>query len=108
MTHFTEYEKWCPNCKFKDNKETDDPCFDCLAEPAKEEGHQPVNYVAKQPDNFCQTCKFGSQSEDQYPCYECNGVIDPKTKKPKYYDPTKPQKKKERYGRKEKTNARLH
>ena len=106
MTHITEYAKWCPNCKYQDKAETDDPCFDCLAEPVKNDGHQPVKYVAKSQDIYCQKCKFGIQSEDQYPCYECIGNIDPKTNKPKYYDPTEAPKKKERFGRKEKIDAR--
>ena len=83
MQHIVEYGKWCENCFYKDTKEDDDPCFDCLAEPAKDEGRQPIHYKPKQSGAWCQTCEFGVQSEDHNPC--TIKKIDPKTKKPTCY-----------------------
>ena len=84
MQHIVEYGKWCENCFYNDKKETDDPCFDCLTEPAKDEGRQPIHYKPKQSGAWCQTCEFGVQSEDHNPCLN-KGEVDPKTKKPTCY-----------------------
>ena len=42
--YFNEY---CNSCRFKDNKETDTPCDECLAEPVNLHSHKPVKYIKK-------------------------------------------------------------
>lgn len=41
LVHFGEY---CPKCKDKDTKETDDPCNECLTYPTNLDSHKPVNF----------------------------------------------------------------
>lgn len=45
---------YCPKCVHKDVAEADEPCFDCLAEPANVDSHKPVKWVEgkvkKKPD----------------------------------------------------------
>lgn len=43
-----EFEKYCPTCKHKDIKEEEQPCHDCLTEPANQYSHKPVNYEEKE------------------------------------------------------------
>lgn len=38
------FEKYCKTCKYIKNKEYEDPCYDCLGEPARIDSHKPVNY----------------------------------------------------------------
>ena len=57
-------------------------------------------------ENWCKTCKFGKQEEEDHPCYLClDEPVNIDSKKPVYYVEGET-KKKERYGRKEKTDAR--
>ena len=35
---------YCPNCKYRDIEETDDPCNECLNEPSNEDSHKPVRW----------------------------------------------------------------
>lgn len=44
IVHFHEY---CETCKYKDVKEEDDPCYDCLNEAARSYSHKPLNYKNK-------------------------------------------------------------
>ena len=39
--YFSEYCKTCINF---DKKEDEDPCHDCLNEPARENSHKPLHY----------------------------------------------------------------
>lgn len=39
-----DYEKYCKSCEHRKNKEYEDPCYDCLGEPARIDSHKPVNY----------------------------------------------------------------
>ena len=41
------FHEYCETCKFKDVKDTDDPCNECLGEPANLHSHKPVNYKPK-------------------------------------------------------------
>lgn len=41
------FDQWCPKCLHKDTAEKDEPCFECLAEPANVDSHKPVKYVEK-------------------------------------------------------------
>ena len=36
---------YCKVCKYRDNKEADDPCYDCLAEGANEHSHKPIKFT---------------------------------------------------------------
>lgn len=55
---------------------------------------------------WCKTCKFGKQDEEDHPCYLClDEPVNIDSKKPVYYVEGD-NKKKERYGRKEKADAR--
>ena len=57
-------------------------------------------------ENWCKTCKFGKQGEEEHPCYLClDEPVNDDSKKPVYYVEGDT-KKKERYGRKEKNDAR--
>ena len=57
-------------------------------------------------ENWCKTCKFGKQEEEDHPCYLClDEPVNDDRKKPVYYVEGE-NKKKERYGRKEKADAR--
>lgn len=38
------FDKYCKTCKYRKNKEYEDPCYDCLGEPARIDSHKPVNY----------------------------------------------------------------
>ena len=38
------FDKYCPTCEHRDVKEVDDPCAECLDEPARPESHKPVKY----------------------------------------------------------------
>lgn len=41
---FVDFYKYCNECKFKDNSEEQDPCYDCLAEPVNEDSHKPMYF----------------------------------------------------------------
>lgn len=38
------FEPYCCKCKHKDNKESEDPCHDCLNQPYNENSHRPYYY----------------------------------------------------------------
>lgn len=44
-----EKEAWfwmyCKHCKFKDTKDFEEPCTECLGCPSNEDSHKPVNYL---------------------------------------------------------------
>ena len=42
-----EFDVWCPKCAFKDLKETEDPCFECLEDPVNEHSHKPTRFKDK-------------------------------------------------------------
>ena len=41
------FDQYCSKCKHSDVKETEDPCFDCLAEPMNQNSHKPVKWEEK-------------------------------------------------------------
>lgn len=41
--HLVDFAKWCPQCKYKDCGEDEDPCWDCLDEGYAEYG-RPVEF----------------------------------------------------------------
>ena len=36
------FDKYCETCEFKDRKEYEDPCYECLAETVNLYSHKPV------------------------------------------------------------------
>lgn len=38
------FNDYCYRCKNLDKKEESDPCYDCLAEPVREDSHIPIKY----------------------------------------------------------------
>lgn len=38
------FHEYCKNCKFKNLKENDSPCDECLAESVNVYSHKPVKY----------------------------------------------------------------
>ncbi len=41
------FDQYCKNCKYKDLKESDDPCDECLNEPVNLYSHKPVKWEEK-------------------------------------------------------------
>lgn len=41
------FDQYCKTCKYKDTKETDDPCNECLYEPMNLYSHKPVKWEEK-------------------------------------------------------------
>ena len=39
------FDKYCTSCKFKNNKETEKPCDECLTNPMNVNSHKPVKYI---------------------------------------------------------------
>ena len=42
------FDKYCETCQHKDVKESEDPCWDCLAEPARPNSHKPARWEEKE------------------------------------------------------------
>ena len=42
------FNKYCETCKFKDTKEEDEPCDECLTYPVNTHSHKPINYEKKE------------------------------------------------------------
>ena len=38
------FDIWCPKCKHRDKSESQDPCYDCLAEPINTDSRKPVKW----------------------------------------------------------------
>lgn len=43
-----EFEKYCLNCKHEALSESEDPCFECLANPVNAYSHKPVKFESKE------------------------------------------------------------
>lgn len=41
------FDQYCKICKFEKNKETDEPCDECLNEPVNVYSHKPVCWKEK-------------------------------------------------------------
>lgn len=50
-THEVDYEKWCPTCKHKDEKESCDACNDCLNQPWNIDSRKPINWTEGEMSN---------------------------------------------------------
>lgn len=45
---FVDFAQFCPKCKYADSKDTDDPCNECLTNPARTDGSKkPINFKEK-------------------------------------------------------------
>ena len=42
------FDNFCAQCQYKDNKENESPCDECLAEPVNEYSHKPVKFILKE------------------------------------------------------------
>lgn len=42
-----EYDKYCDKCEYKEAKESEDPCDECLTETVNLYSHKPVNFKEK-------------------------------------------------------------
>lgn len=38
------FDRWCSKCKYKNLKENEDPCWDCLDEPVNENSTKPLYF----------------------------------------------------------------
>lgn len=41
------FGQYCQTCTYKDTKESEDPCHDCLNEPVNQYSNKPVKWVEK-------------------------------------------------------------
>ena len=44
MLKLVDYNLYCPKCKHKDNKESEDPCYECLTISVNEDSHKPRQF----------------------------------------------------------------
>lgn len=44
MNKFVEYHRYCLYCKYRDTKQDEEPCNECLTEPVNEDSHKPVKF----------------------------------------------------------------
>lgn len=42
------FDKYCKTCQHEKKKETEDPCYDCLAEGGNTDSHKPVHWEEKE------------------------------------------------------------
>jgi hypothetical protein len=42
-----DFEKYCPKCKYHKQKESEDPCNNCLNEGGNIQSQKPVNFKEK-------------------------------------------------------------
>ncbi len=45
-----DFKKYCETCKYKDVKETEDPCNECLENPTNLYSHKPVKWDEKKKE----------------------------------------------------------
>lgn len=41
MLREVDFHEWCPKCEYYELKENEDPCHDCLNEPANDDSRKP-------------------------------------------------------------------
>lgn len=46
MLHEVNFHEWCPKCEHYKLEEREDPCHDCLNEPANDDSRKPVMFKA--------------------------------------------------------------
>lgn len=42
-----KFDEYCKTCQHEKKKETEVPCYECLAEPARQYSHKPLKYEGK-------------------------------------------------------------
>ena len=42
-----DFDKYCPDCKYPTTAEIEDPCNECLTNPANIDSHKPINFKEK-------------------------------------------------------------
>lgn len=42
------FDQYCEKCKYKENKETESPCDECLENPVNLYSHKPVKFEEKE------------------------------------------------------------
>lgn len=42
------FDEYCPKCKYSELSESEDPCWDCLENPYRENSHKPEYYKPKE------------------------------------------------------------
>jgi hypothetical protein len=43
-----KFHKYCPKCKYKDLKDTESPCCECMEEPINQYTDRPVKFEEKE------------------------------------------------------------
>lgn len=38
------FDLWCPKCKYRDKKEEQEPCNECLEQPVNLDSTKPINW----------------------------------------------------------------
>ena len=46
-TKLVDFDKYCMNCKYWTTESTEDPCNECLTNPANIDSHKPINFKEK-------------------------------------------------------------
>ena len=41
------FSEWCPKCKYYENSESEDPCWDCLDKSCNINSHKPTQFKEK-------------------------------------------------------------
>lgn len=41
------FDQYCKTCHYKNTAESEDPCYECLSEPARQNSHKPVRWIRK-------------------------------------------------------------
>ena len=42
------FNQYCKTCEYKNLKESEEPCDECLSNPINEYSHKPINYKEKE------------------------------------------------------------
>ena len=43
------FDEYCGTCEYRDMKDTDEPCNECLENPMNLHSHKPVKYKRQEP-----------------------------------------------------------
>lgn len=44
LMKIVEFDKWCNKCRFRETHETEEPCNECLTNPARESHSKPYRF----------------------------------------------------------------
>lgn len=48
MEKIVKFDEWCPNCKYEETNENDDPCEACLTNSVRDAYQEPSGYLKKE------------------------------------------------------------